>query len=231
MANMKVNIAGVEWKNPVTTASGTFGFGREYNDYFSLSELGAVCLKALSAIPRKGNESPRIAETPYGMLNSVGLQNPGAESFLKNELEWLRTFDTNLIANLAGSTVQDYIDVAEILGNNVDMFELNISCPNVKSGGMAFGMDAKMVEDITKRVKAVSKVPLIVKLSPNVTDISEMARAAESGGADAVSLINTLYGMRIDIDKKRPILNNNMGGLSGPAVKPVAVRMVYQVRQ
>ncbi len=231
MANMAVNIAGVEWKNPVTTGSGTFGFGREYSEYFDLSELGAVCLKALSAVPRLGNPSPRIAETEKGILNSVGLQNPGAEAFLERELAWLRTYDTKLIANLCGSTVDDYIAVAEILGDNVDMFELNISCPNVKEGGMAFGTSAKMIEEITSKVKAVSKVPLIVKLSPNVTDIAEMARAAEAGGADALSLINTLLGMKIDIKTRRPILHNNMGGLSGPAVKPVAVRMVYQVRQ
>lgn len=231
MANMSVNIAGVEWKNPVTTGSGTFGFGREYSEYFDLSELGAVCLKALSAVPRLGNPSPRIAETEKGILNSVGLQNPGAEAFLQKELQWLRTYDTKLIANLCGSTVEDYIAVAEILGDNVDMFELNISCPNVKEGGMAFGTNAKMIEEITSKVKAVSKVPLIVKLSPNVTDIAEMARAAEAGGADALSLINTLLGMKIDVKTRRPILYNNMGGLSGPAVKPVAVRMVYQVRQ
>lgn len=231
MANMKVSIAGIEWKNPVTTGSGTFGFGREYNEYFNLSELGAVCLKALSAVPRMGNPSPRIAETPKGVLNSVGLQNPGAEKFLKTELPWLRQFDTKLIANLCGSTIEDYIAVAEILGDQVDMFELNISCPNVKEGGMAFGTNAKMIEEITSRVKAVSKVPLIVKLSPNVTDITEMARAAEAGGADVISLINTLFGMKIDVRTRRPVLHNNMGGLSGPAVMPVAVRMVYQVRQ
>ncbi len=231
MANLKVNIAGIEWKNPVTTGSGTFGFGREYAEYFDLSELGAVCLKALSKAPRMGNASPRIAETPFGILNSVGLQNPGAKHFLECELDWLRKFDTNLIANLCGSTIEDYIEVAEILGDSVDMFELNISCPNVKEGGMAFGTNPKMIEEITSRVKAVSKVPLIVKLSPNVTDITEMARAAEAGGADAISLINTLLGMRIDIESRKPILKNNMGGLSGPAIKPVAVRMVYQVRK
>ncbi len=231
MAKMAVNIAGVEWKNPVTTGSGTFGFGREYSEYFDLSELGAVCLKALSAVPRLGNPSPRIAETEKGILNSVGLQNPGAEAFLEKELQWLRTYDTKLIANLCGSTVEDYIAVAEILGDKVDMFELNISCLNVSQGGMAFGTSAKMIEEITQQVKAVAKVPLIVKLSPNVTDIAEMARAAEAGGADAISLINTLLGMKIDIKTRRPILHNNMGGLSGPAVKPVAVRMVYQVRQ
>lgn len=231
MANLSVNIAGVEWKNPVTCGSGTFGFGREYSEFFDLSEMGAVCLKALSAVPRMGNPSPRIAETERGILNSVGLQNPGAAAFLEKELEWLRTFDTKLIANLCGSTIEDYVEVAQILGDRVDMFELNISCPNVKEGGMAFGTSPKMIEEITRRVKEVSKVPLIVKLSPNVTDIAEMARAAEAGGADALSLINTLLGMKIDIKTRRPILYNNMGGLSGPAVKPVAVRMVYQVRQ
>ena len=231
MAEMKVNIAGVEWKNPVTTGSGTFGFGREYGEYFDLSKLGAVCLKALSAKPREGNPSPRIAETTKGVLNSVGLQNPGAEAFIAKELPKLREYDTKLIANLCGASVEDYVKAAEILGDKVDMFELNISCPNVKEGGMAFGTNPNMAEDITKRVKAVSKVPLIVKLSPNVTDITEIARAAESGGADAVSLINTLLGMKIDINTRRPVLHNNMGGLSGPAVKPVAVRMVYQVRR
>lgn len=231
MADLKVNIAGVEWKNPVTTGSGTFGFGREYAEYFDLSRLGAVCLKALSAEPRSGNRSPRIAEANDGILNSVGLQNPGARYFLENELEELRKFDTKLIANLCGSTVEDYVEVAEILGDSLDMFELNISCPNVKEGGMAFGTNPKTVEEVTSKVKAVSKVPLIVKLSPNVTDIAEIARAAEAGGADALSLINTLLGMKIDIKTRRPVLFNNMGGLSGPAVMPVAVRMVYQVRK
>lgn len=229
MADLKVDIAGVEWKNPVTTGSGTFGFGEEYSEYFDLSELGAVCLKALSAVPRVGNPSPRIAETPMGILNSVGLQNPGAQYFIDNYLPRLKTYDTRLIANLCGSSIEDYVEVAEILGDKVDMFELNISCPNVRVGGMAFGTDPKMTEEITRRVKAVSKCPLIVKLSPNVTDICEIARAAESGGADALSLINTLLGMRIDINTRRPILKNNMGGLSGPAVKPVAIRMVSQV--
>ena len=228
MADLKVDIAGVEWKNPVTTGSGTFGFGEEYSEYFDLSELGAVCLKALSAVPRVGNPSPRIAETPMGILNSVGLQNPGAQYFIDNYLPRLKTYDTRLIANLCGSSIEDYVEVAEILGDKVDMFELNISCPNVRVGGMAFGTDPKMTEEITRRVKAVSKCPLIVKLSPNVTDICEIARAAESGGADALSLINTLLGMRIDINTRRPILKNNMGGLSGPAVKPVAIRMVSQ---
>ena len=231
MADMRVNIAGVEWKNPVTTGSGTFGFGEEYGEYFDLSSLGAICLKALSAVPRLGNPAPRIAETPMGILNSVGLQNPGAEYFKEHYLPKLRTYDTKLIANLCGSAVEDYVAVAEILGDSVDMFELNISCPNVKVGGMAFGTDPKMTEEITRRVKEVSKVPLIVKLSPNVTDITEIAKGAEAGGADALSLINTLLGLKIDIKTRRPILRNNTGGLSGPVIKPVAVNMVYRVHQ
>ncbi len=231
MADMRVNIAGVEWKNPVTTGSGTFGFGEEYGEYFDLSRLGAVCLKALSASPRKGNPSPRIAETPSGILNSVGLQNPGAKYFMENYLPKLRTYDTKLIANLCGSSIEDYVEVAEILGDSVDMFELNISCPNVKVGGLAFGTDPKMTEEVTRRVKAVSKCPLIVKLSPNVTDITEIAKGAEAGGADALSLINTLLGMKIDIRTRRPILKNNTGGLSGPAIRPVAVNMVYRVHK
>lgn len=231
MADLRVNIAGVEWKNPVTTGSGTFGFGEEYADYFDLSSLGAICLKALSAVPRMGNQSPRIAETPMGILNSVGLQNPGAQYFIDHYLPTLRTYDTKLIANLCGSSIDDYVQVAEILGDKVDMFELNISCPNVKVGGMAFGTDPKMTEEITRRVKEVSKCPLIVKLSPNVTDITEIARAAEAGGADALSLINTLMGMKIDIKTRRPVLKNNTGGLSGPAIMPVAVNMVYRVHQ
>ena len=231
MADMKVNIAGVEWNNPVTTASGTFGFGFEYGEYFDLSKPGAVCLKALSKVPRPGNPSPRIAETPKGILNSVGLQNPGAEYFIEHYLPELKKYDTKLIANLCGSSIEDYVEVAKVLNGHVDMFELNISCPNVKVGGMAFGTDPKMTEEITRRVKEVSECPLIVKLSPNVTDICEIAKAAEAGGADALSLINTLLGMRIDIRTRKPILKNNMGGLSGPAVLPVAVRMIYQVHK
>ena len=231
MADMRVNIAGVEWKNPVTTGSGTFGFGEEYGEYFDLSSLGAICLKALSAVPRLGNPSPRIAETPMGILNSVGLQNPGAQYFVEHYLPTLRTYDTKLIANLCGSSIEDYVEVAQILGDSVDMFELNISCPNVKVGGMAFGTDPKMTEEITRRVKEVSKCPLIVKLSPNVTDITEIAKGAEAGGADALSLINTLLGMKIDIRTRRPVLKNNTGGLSGPAIKPVAVNMVNRVHR
>ncbi len=228
--NLSVNIAGVELKNPVVTASGTFGFGREYGEFYDLSELGAICVKGLTLKPRLGNPPPRIAETPMGILNSVGLQNPGIEKFIEEEIPFLRQFDTKIIANISGSTIEDYIAIAEIAGNSdVDLLELNISCPNVKAGGMAFGTSATLVEDLVSKVKAVCKRPLIVKLSPNVTDITEIARAAEAGGADALSLINTLLGMRIDIRTRRPILKNNMGGMSGRAVFPIAVRMINQV--
>ncbi|MBR5478583.1 MAG: dihydroorotate dehydrogenase [Clostridia bacterium] len=228
--NLSVNIAGVELKNPVVTASGTFGFGHEYNEFYDLSELGGIAVKGLTLKPRLGNPPPRIAETPMGILNSVGLQNPGIEKFIEEEIPFLRKFDTKIIANISGSTVEDYIAIAEIAGNSdVDLLELNISCPNVKAGGMAFGTCPKSVEDLVKKVRAVVNRPLIVKLSPNVTDITEIARAAESSGADALSLINTLLGMRIDIKTRRPILKNNMGGMSGRAVFPIAVRMINQV--
>lgn len=228
--NLSVNIAGVELKNPVVTASGTFGFGHEYNEFYDLSELGGIAVKGLTLKPRLGNPPPRIAETPMGILNSVGLQNPGIEKFIEEEIPFLRKFDTKIIANISGSTVEDYIAIAEIAGNSdVDLLELNISCPNVKAGGMAFGTCPKSVEDLVKKVKAVVNRPLIVKLSPNVTDITEIARAAEASGADALSLINTLLGMRIDIKTRRPILRNNMGGMSGRAVFPIAVRMINQV--
>ncbi len=229
MADLSINIAGVSWKNPVTCGSGTFGFGAEYNEFFDISRLGAVCLKALSVAPRMGNPSPRIAEAPMGVLNSVGLQNPGIEVFKEKYLEGLRELDTNLIANICGNTPEEYAEAAEMLGDGVDMLELNISCPNVKTGGMALGTNPSATEEVTRKVKDASKVPLIVKLSPNVTDICEIAKAAEAGGADALSLINTLLGMKIDIHTRRPVLKNNTGGLSGPAVKPVAVRMVNQV--
>ena len=228
--NLSVNIAGVELKNPVITASGTFGFGREYNDFYDLSKLGAICVKGLTLKPRLGNPPPRIAETPMGILNSVGLQNPGIHKFIEEEIPFLRQFDTKIIANISGSTVEEYIEIAEIAGNcDVDLIELNISCPNVKAGGMTFGTCPKSVEELVGEVAKVCNRPLIVKLSPNVTDITEIARAAESAGADALSLINTLLGMRIDIKTRRPILKNNMGGMSGRAVFPVAVRMVNQV--
>ena len=229
--NLKVNIAGVEWKNPVTTASGTFGFGKEYAEYFDISRLGAVTVKSVSIEKKLGNPSPRVAETASGMLNSVGLQNPGVDFFMNYELPELRKLDTKIVANVAGNTIDEYVAVVERLGNSVDMLELNISCPNVKVGGMAFGVDEKSAFEATEAVKKAAKLPLIVKLSPNVTDISTIAKAVEDGGADAISMINTLLGMRVDINKRKPILANNFGGLSGPAVKPIALRMVYQVAQ
>ena len=232
MTNMKVNIAGVELKNPVITASGCFGFGREYDCVYPLSRLGGISLKGMTFQEKLGNPPPRIAETPSGMLNSVGLQNPGVEHFLKYDMPYLATQDTVKIANIAGSCVEDYCALAERLSESeIDLFELNISCPNVKQGGVQFGTSCAGVEDITKAVRAHCKKPLMVKLSPNVTDISEIALAAESAGADAVSMINTLTGMRIDINTKRPIIHNNTGGFSGPALLPIAVRMVWQTYQ
>lgn len=231
MIDMTTEIAGVKFKNPVITASGTFGFGEEFCEYADLSEYGGICVKGLTLKPRAGNPPPRIAETPSGILNSVGLQNPGVEYFAEYEMPKLKNIDTNIIANMSGNTMEEYCRMAEILSDtDVAMIEMNISCPNVKCGGMAFGTDAAVVEKLTKEVKKYAKKPLIVKLSPNVTSIKDIAMAAENGGADAVSLINTLLGMAIDINTKRPVLANNMGGLSGPAVKPVAVRMVYEVR-
>ena len=228
--NTKVNIAGVEFKNPVMVASGTFGSGAEYGEFVDLSRLGAVVTKGVANVPWEGNPTPRIAETYGGMLNAVGLQNPGYELFAKRDIPSLQNYDTNIIVNVCGRTTEDYIDVVEKLGDEkVDMLEINISCPNVKHGGIAFGQDPKAVEAITKAVKAVAKQPVIMKLSPNVTDITEMAKAAESGGADALSLINTLTGMQIDVERQKFVLANKTGGLSGPAIKPVAVRMVYQV--
>ncbi|MDF2532205.1 MAG: pyrD [Clostridia bacterium] len=229
MINMEVDIGGLKLKNPIMTASGTYGFGREYSEYYDLSKLGAVVVKGLTLKPREGNKAPRIAETPAGILNSVGLQNPGIEVFLQQELPFLRKYNTAVIANIAGNTVEEYCQMADKLGTSIDAIELNISCPNVKEGGVAFGTKCDSVYSITKAVKQHCKVPLIVKLSPNVTDITEIALAAEEAGADCLSLINTLLGMSIDINTRRPILANVVGGLSGPAVKPVAVRMVYQV--
>jgi dihydroorotate dehydrogenase (NAD+) catalytic subunit len=220
----------VEFKNPVVTASGTFGFGREYAEYYSLSELGGVCTKGLTVKPRLGNPPPRMAETPMGMLNAVGLQNPGADEFIKTELPFMRGFDTRVIANIAGESVEEYAELAEKLSDaGVDIIEVNVSCPNVKEGGMQFGVSPSAVASVTREVRRRSRVPVMVKLSPNVTDIAEIARAAEGEGADAVSLINTLLGMRIDIKTRRPLLANDTGGLSGAAVFPVAVRMVRQV--
>lgn len=231
-ADLSVNFAGVTLKNPVVTVSGTCGFGEEYAPYYRPEQLGAIAVKGMTLAPRLGNPPPRIAETPSGILNSIGLQNPGVEAFIGNELPRLKKDGATVIANIAGSTISDYCKVAERLDEtDVDFIEMNISCPNVKCGGMAFGTQPKMVEEVVSAAKAKAKKPLIVKLSPNVTDIAEIARAAESAGADALSLINTLLGMRIDIEKRRPILSNVMGGLSGPAVFPVAVRMVYQVRR
>lgn len=230
MTDTTVNICGVEMKNPVTTASGTFGSGREFSDFVDINRLGAVTVKGVSSVPWKGNDSPRIAEVYGGMLNSVGLQNPGAEWFIKNDIPFLRQFNTKIIVNICGHTIDEYCDIAEKMSEaDVDMLELNISCPNVKEGGIAFGTIASMVEKVVKSVKKYCKKPLIVKLSPNVTDITEIAKAAVSGGADALSLINTLMGMKIDIKKRKPVLANKIGGFSGPAIKPVAVRMVYQV--
>ena len=228
--NLSVNIAGVMLKNPVITASGTFNSGREFSEFIDLNKLGAITVKGVSHEPWQGNPPPRIAETYGGMLNAVGLQNHGAAAFIEKDLPFMRQFDTKIIVNLCGRTVEDYIAVAkDFEGVNIDLFELNISCPNIKAGGMAMGTDPKMAENITREIKKIVNAPLIVKLSPNVTDIVSIAKAAEAGGADGISLINTLLGMKIDIHKRRPVLGNKLGGLSGPAIKPVAVRMVYQV--
>ena len=230
MANLSVNIAGVEFKNPVITASGCFGFGKEYEKLYPLSRLGGISLKGMTYAERAGNPVPRIAETPAGMLNSVGLQNPGVDAFLANELPYLKDKGTVLIANAAGSSVEDYCALVERLSDSdIDMVELNISCPNVKQGGAAFGVACDSAAHVVKEVRKVCKKPLMVKLSPNVTDIASIAQAVEAEGADAISLINTLFGMRIDIESRRPVLAMNAGGLSGPCVFPVAVRMVWQV--
>lgn len=229
MADLTVNIAGVEFKNPVITASGTFGFGREYSEFYPLREIGGLSCKGITLKPRMGNPPPRIAETPSGILNAVGLQNPGVDHFIEQDLPWLKEQETVVIANIAGNTPEEYAQMAEKLSeSSVDMIEMNISCPNVKHGGVQFGTSCQSVGAITREVRAHCKKPLMVKLSPNVSDIAEIARAAESEGADALSLINTLTGMRIDINTLRPIIRNNTGGLSGPAVFPVAVRMVWQ---
>ena len=229
--NTKVNLAGVELKNPVMVASGTFGSGAEYSEFVDLNRLGAVVTKGVASVPWPGNPAPRIAETASGMLNAIGLQNPGIDLFSKRDLPFLEKFDTKVIVNVCGHSTEEYLDVVERLADEprVDMLEINISCPNVKEGGIAFGQDPKAVEAITKAVKAKAKRPIIMKLSPNVTDITVMAKAAEAGGADCLSLINTLTGMKIDIERQTFAIANKTGGLSGPAVKPVAVRMVYQV--
>ena len=228
--NMKVNIAGVEWNNPVTVASGTFGSGAEFAEFVDLNRLGAVTTKGVANIPWAGNPTPRVAETYGGMMNAVGLQNPGIELFCERDIPFLKQYDTKIIVNVCGKSTEDYCEVVERLADeDVDMLEINISCPNVKEGGIAFGQNAKAAEEITKAVKKYAKQPVIMKLSPNVTDITEMAKAAEAGGADVLSLINTLTGMKIDINRRTFALANKTGGMSGPAVKPVAVRMVYQV--
>lgn len=230
--NTKVNLAGVELKNPVMTASGTFGSGAEYSEFVDLNELGAVVTKGVANVPWSGNPTPRIAETYGGMLNAIGLQNPGIDVFCKRDIPFLKQFDTKIIVNVCGKSTEDYCEVVERLADEpVDLLEINISCPNVKEGGIAFGQNPKAVEAITKEVKKYAKQPVIMKLSPNVTDITEMARAAEAGGADILSLINTLTGMKIDINRRTFALANKTGGMSGPCVKPVAVRMVYQVAQ
>lgn len=230
--NTKINFAGIEMKNPVTVASGTFGYGRECSNFFDLGKLGAVITKGTSLKPKSGNKPPRVCETASGMLNSIGLQNPGVEYFAQNDLPFLRKFDTKVIVNACGSTIDEYVELCKILNTlDIDGVELNLSCPNVKAGCMAFGSSYDGVKTVTKEVRKVLDKPLIVKLTPNVSDIASIAKGAEDGGADAVSLINTLLAMKIDIYKRKPVLANNMGGLSGPAIKPVAVRMVYQVSQ
>jgi len=229
--DMRVTLAGMTMKNPVVVASGTFGFGREYSQFFDLSELGGICAKGLTLLPREGNPAPRIAETPMGILNSVGLQNPGVDAFIAEELPFLRQYDVKVIANISGNTPEEYGVMCEKLaGAGVDMIEVNISCPNVKAGGLAYGTRPELAAEVTEMAKShAGNVPVMVKLSPNVTDITEIARAVEA--ADAVSLINTIRGMRIDVNTRRPILKMNTGGLSGPAVLPVAVRMVWEVSQ
>jgi len=230
---LKVTIAGIDFKNPIITASGTFGFGQEYNQFYPISALGGVCTKGLTLLPREGNNGTRIAETPSGILNSVGLQNPGVEKFIENEMPFLDSLDTVVIANIAGNTEEDYLAITRRLDtvDGVDMLELNISCPNVKEGGIAFGILPQSVEKITKAIKKTTSKPLIVKLSPNVASISDNAKAAESGGADVISLINTVTGMAIDYKTRKPILANITGGLSGPAVKPIALRQVYECKK
>ena len=227
--NMSVNIAGVEWKNPVTVASGTFGSGAEYSEFTDLNKLGAVTTKGVANVPWAGNPTPRVAEVYGGMLNAVGLQNPGIDLFCQRDIPFLKKYDTKIVVNVCGHSTEEYVAVVERLADEpVDMLEINISCPNVKEGGIAFGQDPKAVEAITKEMKKHAKQPVIMKLSPNVTDITEMAKAAEAGGADALSLINTITGMKIDINRQKFVLANKTGGMSGPAIHPVAVRMVYQ---
>ncbi len=229
MSNLGIKIAGVEFKNPVMTASGTFGSGMEYGEFVDLNKLGAVVTKGVANVPWPGNPTPRVTEVYGGMLNAIGLQNPGIDVFLERDLPFLKQYDTKVIVNVCGKSVQDYLDVVEKLSDaDIDMMEINISCPNVKEGAIAFGQKADSVYDITKQIKDKAKHPIIMKLSPNVTDIAEMARAAEAAGADALSMINTLTGMKIDIERRAFALANKTGGMSGPAIKPIAIRMVYQ---
>lgn len=230
--NTRVNLAGVLLKNPIMTASGTFGSGQEYSEFVDLNKLGAVVTKGVANVPWPGNPTPRVAEVYGGMLNAIGLQNPGIDVFVQRDIPFLTHYDTRIIVNVCGKTTSDYIEVVERLSEQpVDMLEINISCPNVKEGGIAFGQNAASVEEITKEVKKYAKQPVIMKLSPNVTDITEMAKAAEAGGADVISLINTLTGMKIDVNRRKFALANRTGGMSGPAVHPIAVRMVYQAAQ
>ena len=230
--NTEVNLAGIKMKNPITVASGTFGYGREFAEYIDLNKLGGIVTKGTSLKPRPGNKPPRVCETTAGMLNAIGLQNPGVEHFINEDLPWLNQFNTAVIVNACGSTIDEYVELCRILNKtDIDGVELNLSCPNVKEGCLAFGTTYEGVKEVTSQVRKVLDKPLIVKLTPNVTDITAPAKAAQDAGADGVSLINTLLGMSIDIHKRRPMLANNTGGLSGPAVKPVAVRMVYQVAQ
>lgn len=227
--NISVNFAGVKMKNPVTTASGTFGSGAEYKDFVDLNKLGAVTTKGVASVPWEGNQTPRICETYGGMLNAIGLQNPGIDLFIERDIPFLKQYDTKIIVNVCGRTLEEYVEVVSRLANeDIDLLEINISCPNVKAGGIAFGQNPELARQVTDKVKQCAKQPVIMKLSPNVTDITEMAKAVEAGGADAISLINTLTGMKIDINKRAFALANKTGGLSGPAIKPVAVRMVYQ---
>ncbi|MBO5524594.1 MAG: dihydroorotate dehydrogenase [Roseburia sp.] len=230
--NMKVDLCGVTLKNPVMTASGTFGAGEEYSEFVDLNKLGAVVTKGVANVPWEGNPTPRVAEVYGGMLNAIGLQNPGIDLFIERDIPFLKQYDTKIIVNVCGHTTEEYVEVVKRLADQpVDMLEINISCPNVKEGGIAFGQNPKTVEDITREIKKYAAQPVIMKLSPNVTDITETARAAEAGGADALSLINTLTGMKIDINRRKFVLANKTGGMSGPAVHPVAVRMVYQTAQ
>ncbi|GLH63316.1 dihydroorotate dehydrogenase [Parageobacillus sp. G301] len=233
MNRLAVELPGLSLKNPIMPASGCFGFGREYAQFYDLSKLGAIMIKATTKEPRFGNPTPRVAETPSGMLNAIGLQNPGLEKVMEEELPWLAQFDVPIIANVAGSTMEEYVEVAKHISKapNVRALELNISCPNVKKGGIAFGTVPEIAAELTKLVKEVSEVPVYVKLSPNVTNIVEMAKAIEAAGADGLTMINTLLGMRIDVKTAKPILANRTGGLSGPAIKPIAIRMIYEVSQ